>query len=234
MKKISFLYLIFSFLILTTLSACSSIPLWVSLPKNITGSILAPWESFIPTGAVALKWEFIIDGIQWKTTFNNGINPDTLILTQKTQFKTNHLFIHNSTRVNFTDTELLPGNTFYFSGRVNNVDDWAGHFYYIDYGDWKLVEKFEKIKEAEKADIDTLLTEYSYCEKDEDCTSFYATCPFWCAKWINTKYLETAQLLIDNYRNTQATLWNPQCEYWCVAIQWTKCENYKCNVILEN
>ena len=88
------------------------------------------------------------------------------------------------------------------------------------------LETFEPTVVPSQADIEYLLEEYAYCEVDEDCTSFYADCPFGCGRGINVAFLETAQTLIKDFRTNSALA----CEYGCIEIQGVSCKNNKCVV----
>ena len=82
-------------------------------------------------------------------------------------------------------------------------------------------------------EINQLLEQYAYCEIDEDCTSFYAECPFGCGRGINKQYLDVAQTLINNFKQHQLENDGMVCIYWCVEIQGVTCQNYKCIVHTE-
>jgi len=79
-----------------------------------------------------------------------------------------------------------------------------------------------------QTEIEHLLDIYAYCTADEDCTSFYAECPFGCAKGIHVNYLETAQTLIEDFRQHQLESNGEICVYDCAAIQGTSCQSNKC------
>ncbi len=197
--------------------------------KVTTHEISTPEKNdFITTH---LEGAFIVQGIQWQTTFqSDDITWDTLILTQNESDHSNHLYLSPDIRASFSSNELLPGNTFYFNGEVINIDAGAGNFYYKNTQDGDKIQEFQKIKNADKKQIEEFLVEYNYCEKDEDCTSFYAACPFGCWKGIATKYLSTAQSLIENYRETQASTNGELCEYGCMEIKGVSCNKYQCEV----
>ena len=79
-------------------------------------------------------------------------------------------------------------------------------------------------------ETEQLLNQYAYCEKDEECTSFYAKCPFGCGRGINMQFLDTAQNLIKNFRQHQLEINGIMCEYDCIEVQKVSCINNTCTV----
>ena len=68
-------------------------------------------------------------------------------------------------------------------------------------------------------DVKNQLAMWNYCEIDEDCSAFYAPCPFGCRDVVNKEFVEVATELIATYRNQQATLGAVQCEYDCMSVE---------------
>ncbi|GHW02701.1 hypothetical protein AGMMS50249_4870 [candidate division SR1 bacterium] len=181
---------------------------------------------------LVLKGDFTVDGIQGQTLFNPGVSPDILVMTRRDMSRIDHLFIHYSTRENFSDEDLLPGTTFFFNGAVQSIDAGAGSFYYIDYGDGIGIDTFEKTKEAEKSDINQLLNSYEVCETDSDCIVFHGKCPFDSPRGINSKFSEVAQNLINHYLSWQTEPSELICNDKSINIKNVKCNNYACRLIL--
>ena len=95
-------------------------------------------------------------------------------------------------------------------------------------------EMFEPNAILSENEINWLLEEYAYCEADEDCTRFYATCPFGCGKGINVAFLDTAQATINTFRQHQLETNGVMCEYWCVEVQGVSCQDHKCVIQAES
>jgi hypothetical protein len=119
----------------------------------------------------------------------------------------------------------LPWNIVYFDGIIYPLEWAAGNHYY------QVVEVYslEKIWNPTKEKVQEIVDSYRYCEQDSDCSWFYGDCPFGCHQAVNTKYLNITQNVMKNWYNA----WEPKCVYDCVAIEWAKCENYKCSAVQE-
>jgi hypothetical protein len=128
-------------------------------------------------------------------------------------------------KFNNGDDLTLPWNIVYFDGIIYSLEWAAGNHYY----QVAEVNKLEKVDNPTKEKVEEIIDSFAYCEADNECSSFYWDCPFGCHQAVNNKYLDVAQKVMKNWWNNN----QPQCIYDCVAIKWTKCENYKCNVIPE-
>lgn len=199
-------------------------------PVDLTPSIPSsstPSDTDFPADAISFTGEFISAGI-WPDI--SGIQVDTgiLVLNRNNIDSSDHLFLDQKFLINLWN-EILPGNTLYFSGRVQRLEWAAGsHYYQVIW-----IQEFRKTADASQEEIEKLIENYGYCSTDEDCTTFYAECPFGCTKAVNTKFLDISQQLISNHNELSIARWEPICVYGCVAIQGVKCENYKCKAIME-
>lgn len=82
-------------------------------------------------------------------------------------------------------------------------------------------------------EINQFIEENAYCEVDEDCTRFYAKCPFGCGRGINVWRVDSAQILIDEFIQHQIETNGIICEYGCVEVLGVSCQNHKCSVHTE-
>lgn len=78
-----------------------------------------------------------------------------------------------------------------------------------------VVNQYYDTEEAVKNQLNS----FKQCEVDEDCEVFYPWCPFGCYEVVNKQFIEQAIQLTTSYRDYQATLGNPVCEYDCMSIE---------------
>jgi hypothetical protein len=67
--------------------------------------------------------------------------------------------------------------------------------------------------------VNEQLESWNYCEADSDCEVFYGECPFGCWQVVNKQFVEPAKQLIQEYRDQQVQLGNPQCVYGCMSLE---------------
>lgn len=167
------------------------------------------------------------------------VEPNTQVasLHTKNGFPSIHLYLPLDLRSSYADFQT--GELFIFSGTVKYLDAGAGNRWYEGIS----VDEIVRVRSQPafdswnsnptKEEIESRLETMNYCETQDDCATFYASCPFGCGKAVNKAELNDAQQLIENYRSQQAKLGNPQCEYKCVEIKGVKCEANKCIVLIE-
>ena len=51
-----------------------------------------------------------------------------------------------------------------------------------------------------KEEVESQIEQRGYCEVDSDCEVFYGDCPFGCHVAVNKQFVQTAQELIENWR----------------------------------
>jgi hypothetical protein len=142
--------------------------------------------------------------------------------TNLEQTYSDHLFIDASLLQKFADNDdlTLPWNKVLFDWEVIWLE-WAAwnHYYQV-----VEINRLEKVANPTKEEVIDLLDSYRYCEADNECSIFYWECPFGCWQAVNTKHLDISQNIIKNWVNNN----EPRCVYDCLAIEWVKCEEYKC------
>jgi hypothetical protein len=211
---------------------------WVTCQNNKCKAISADIQpepedddlaSMLPEGSFAYSWTLNISWVGPEISFEAGILDNTLALryTNLEESYTDHLFIdaYFWQKFNNDDDLTLPWSKVYFDGMIYSLEWAAGNHYYQA----ALINKLEKVANPTQEKVQEIIDGFSYCETDNDCSSFYWECPLSCHQAVNTKYLDITQKVMNNWHNNQ----EPQCAYGCVAIKWVKCENYKCVAIPE-
>jgi hypothetical protein len=185
--------------------------------------------SNLPEGSFAYSETLEVSWVGPEVSSESWIPDNTLALryTNLEESYTDHLFIDASLWENFNngDDLTLPWNKVLFDGIIYSLEWAAGNHYY----QVASINKLEKVDNPTKERVEKIIDSFSYCEADNECSSFYWECPFGCQQAVNTKYLDIAQKVMKNWYDNN----EPKCVYDCVAIKWVKCENYKCSTIPE-
>jgi hypothetical protein len=196
---------------------------WDLQTGNNNLTTILPEGSFAYSGTLDVSW------VGPEISFESGIPDNTLVLryTNLENSYTDHLFINANLweQLNNSDDLTLPWNKVYFDGIIYALEWAAGNHYY----QVAVINKLEKVTNPTREKVQEIIDNFSYCEADNECSSFYWECPFNCHQAVNTKYLDITQKVIENWHNNS----EPKCVYSCVGIKSVKCENYKCNAISE-
>src|SRR5574344_15783 len=151
-----------------------------SLPTSQTSN------TTMPSDEMEYTQELTIAGLGPDVSFEPTVSADTLVLRHTFIDHSDHVFIDRQLRSNYLDIQddVVPGNIVKFSGKVKALDAAAGNHYYQVLS----VDKLTKIGTPTQEKVEELITQYGYCETDEDCVVIYGTGPLPCHIARTNKY----------------------------------------------
>lgn len=192
---------------------------WASCVSN---KCIAIPEATPENAEISYDNTLIVAWVGPDTSFEQVAWEDTLVLHKVFEEHSDHLFIQKELWSEFIDDDylILPWNNIHFKWIVRLSDAWAWNYYY----DVVFIDKLEKVGDPSKQEIEDIIKSYGFCEKNEDCVSFYWECPFACHQSMNVKYEAISKEIMNNFLEKQ----EEKCIYKCMEIKATTCEKYQC------